>query len=325
MQRHINNNQFIVTFKISNETTYDFTSIQSLNFWKFLVVVENFAIDLKKFFVVEIRKFFTNAFFFVVDRVKIEIVNFIVFAQMNAKYYYDRKHQFMFMKIDDYAYIRLHHDYDISFTTILNKKLNQQYVNFFKILKKIKRLTYRLNLLFHWRIHFILSITQLKSTTSLNENFFRRFRLNQSKFVYVNDDIVRVKSWKINRLLNKRQIKRRDSKYFVRWREYDSKYDEWRNLSKLKNVAKLMQKYEDVVKIVIFFIWTFIVAIFNKRHCLKTFNKRRRYEKIFRCKIFCKTCYDVHCSKIFNKRRRYEKIFRCNYVKYVIDFVEKIF
>ena len=248
MQRHINNSQSIVTSKTSNETTYDFTSIQSLNFWKSFVVVEDLAVDLKESFVVEVRKFFTNAFFSAADRVKIEIADFIVFVQMNAKYYYDRKHQFMFMKIDDYAHIRLHHDYDISFTTILNKKLSQQYVSFFKILKKIKRLTYRLNLLSHWRIHFVLSITQLKSTTSSNENFFRRLRSNQSEFVYVNDDIARVKSWEIDRLLNKRQIKRRDSKYLVRWREYGLEYDEWRNLSKLENVAELVQEYEDVVK-----------------------------------------------------------------------------
>ena len=68
---------------------------------------------------------------------------------MNAKYYYNRKHQFMFIKIDNYVYIRLYHDYNILFTIILNKKLNQQYVDFFKILKKVKRLTYRLKLSIH--------------------------------------------------------------------------------------------------------------------------------------------------------------------------------
>ena len=124
MQRHINNNQFSVIFKIFNETTYDFTSIQLLNFWKSLTIVENLVVDLKKSFVAEARKFFTNAFFFVVDKAKVKITDFIVFAQMNVKYYYDRKHQLMFIKIDDYVHIRLYYNYNISFTITLNKKLS---------------------------------------------------------------------------------------------------------------------------------------------------------------------------------------------------------
>ena len=66
---------------------------------------------------------------------------------MKIKYYYDRKHQSMYLKIDDYVCICLHHEYDNSTIAILDKKLSQQYVKSFKIIEKIERLIYKLDLL----------------------------------------------------------------------------------------------------------------------------------------------------------------------------------
>ena len=68
---------------------------------------------------------------------------------MNVKYHYDKNHQSLFMKFDEYAYIRFHKNYDISIMTILDFKYNQQYVDSFKILKKIDQLTYHLKLFEH--------------------------------------------------------------------------------------------------------------------------------------------------------------------------------
>ena len=166
---------------------------------------------------------------------------------MNVKYYYDRKYQSLFMKIDDYVCIRLYHDYNISIIAILNKKLNQQYADFFKILKKMKNLIYKLKLFVHWRIHFVFSIIQLKFAF-FDENSFHRFRSKQSNSIHVHDDIELIKFWKMNRLINKRQIKRRDSKYFLRWRDWNFEYDEWRNLLELEDVSDLIKDYEDAIR-----------------------------------------------------------------------------
>ena len=110
--------------------SYDFISMQTLNLMKSSTIIELFFKNFR--FIVRIKAF-----------------DVIVFAQMNVKYYYDEKHQSLFMKSDDYALIRLHREYDILFTTILNSKLNQQYARSFKILKKIDRLTYRLKFSSH--------------------------------------------------------------------------------------------------------------------------------------------------------------------------------
>ena len=140
IQRHLNNEQSATIDKTFNEIIYDFTFVQSLSLKK-SVDSSSISADVKKFFV----KIFFSSF----ARVKVEIVDSIVFAQMNVKHHYDRKHQSFYMKSDDHVFIRLHRDYDISSIVVFDLKFSQQYVDSFKILEKIDQLSYRLNLLSH--------------------------------------------------------------------------------------------------------------------------------------------------------------------------------
>ena len=68
IQRYLNNEISTIIIKSSNETIYEFTLFDLFNLSKF--------INLKKF-VESTWKFFANTSFFVVTRVKIEIVDFI--------------------------------------------------------------------------------------------------------------------------------------------------------------------------------------------------------------------------------------------------------
>ena len=115
IQRYLNNEISTIIIKSSNKTIYEFTSFNSLNLSKF--------INLKKF-VESTWKFFANTSFFVVTRVKVEIVDFIALTQINAKRHYNRKYQSFYMKFDDYALIRLHKKYDISSIIVLKSKYN---------------------------------------------------------------------------------------------------------------------------------------------------------------------------------------------------------
>ena len=251
LQRHFNNSHSVTTRKTPNETSYEFTSLQSLNMLRQLAT-SDLTGDLKESFAVDSRKSFAETSFSAAARARSEVTDVIAFAQMTSKYYYDRKHQLLFMKTDDYALIRLHHDYNISTIEVLDKKLSQQYVDSFKILEKIDNLTYRLKLSNHWRIHSVLSVAQLKSVSSSMNDFFNRSRSNQSDSVFVEEDTNQVKSWKIERLINKRQIKRRDDEYLVKWKDWDSQYDEWRNLSELDDAQDLVQNYEDALRSTVF-------------------------------------------------------------------------
>ena len=81
-------------------------------------------INLKK--LIELtKKSFANTLFFVVTRVKIEIVDFITLTQMNVKQHHDRKYQSLYIKLNDYILIRLHREYNISSTIVLKVKYNQ--------------------------------------------------------------------------------------------------------------------------------------------------------------------------------------------------------
>ena len=238
IQRLFNNVVIVNIERIFNEINFEFNSLQ----------------------VVDLRKSFANRFFFVVDRffqsqlIRTKIVDLIAFAQMSVKYHYDRKHQFLFMKKNDYTLIRLHRDYKISIIDVLDKKYNQQFVKFFKILEKIERLIYRLNLFSHWRIHSILNIVQLKfSLSSLNDSY-RRHRINNFDSIFVENDIFTMKFFEIERLLNKREIKKRESKYLIRWKNCESKKNVWKNLFELNDAMNLIRQYENVLNVVTFTI-----------------------------------------------------------------------
>ena len=205
IQQHLNNKIFAIIIKSSNETIYEFTLLDSLNLLKFI-----------NKFIESTWKFFANTFFFVVTRVKIEIVDSIAFVQINAKHCYNRKYQLLYIRFDDYALIRLYKKYNISSTIVLKSKYNQQYVDSFKIFEKIEQLTYRLNLSTHWRIYLVFSIAQLKSSSSLNIDFFRRKRSNHFDSIFVENDTNIMKFFEIERLINKRQTKRRELEYLIR-------------------------------------------------------------------------------------------------------------
>ena len=75
---------------------------------------------------------------------------------MIVKTIYDNKHIRIDLKKSSYVYLRFYHDYIIS--DMINKKLFNQRVESFKILKKIENLTYHLKLSSVMKIHFIMFV-----------------------------------------------------------------------------------------------------------------------------------------------------------------------
>ena len=247
-QRVFNNSVVNIDYTF-NEVVYDFTSTQSN-----LIFLQQIA---KLIIVVDLR---------VVQRiVRAKINDVITLNQMYFKLKYNRKHQSLYMRIDDWTFLRLHKKYKISTTTRLRKKLSQQYVDSFQITKKIDRLIYRFVISKFWRVHFVFIIIQLKSISSSSTNFFRRSRFTKSNFVFVERDIDRVKFYEMKRLLNKRQTIRRKIKYFVKWKSYESKHDSWKNLSKLSDVMNLIKKYEKVFQQTTFMIRFVVVVVVTQK------------------------------------------------------------
>ena len=229
IQRILNN--FIVNIdKTFNETFYDFTLFHSEDL-------------LSKSFV-DVILILSSIVYRSTQRViRLEIVDVIAFAQMYVKYYYDKDHILIFMKTDEWTLLRLHKDYKISITTRLDKKYAQQYVDSFRITERIERLVYRLVISVNWRIHNVFIIAQLKFCSSFDDDFYRRFKSTKSNSVFVENDTEQIKSWKLNRLMNKRKS-HREVEYLVRWKDWDSQHDVWRSFSEFDNVMNLVNDYE---------------------------------------------------------------------------------
>lgn len=172
----------------------------------------------------------------------------ISFALANQKAHYNRKHQPMFMKVGDWAMLRLHKGYSILTSAGITKKLTQQYVGPFLILKKVGRLAYRLEVPRDWKIHPVFSIAQLEPAPAPAQDPFHRPRPDMPPAVFVDGETDTLKSFEIERLLNKQTVKKgrgHATEYLIRWAGYGPEWDRWYNAKDLGNAAELVRKYEE--------------------------------------------------------------------------------
>ena len=191
-QKHFNNTSKS-TDKSLNEICYDFTSLRSSD-----LIVK------------------TASIFSVSTR--LHIIDSIALSQVLFKHIYDKNHRSIQMQINQWALLKLHKEYDILSTVILNSKLSQQYVESFKILKKIDNLVYRLKISSNWRIHFVFSIAHFESAKASTNDSFHRISV-QSKSVFVEEDNDLIKFFEIEKILTNRRTVRRDIEYLVKWKD----------------------------------------------------------------------------------------------------------
>ncbi len=173
-----------------------------------------------------------------------QIADSIAWAQMTMKHDYDRKMQPLNLKPGDYVLLRLHKGYIMPSTKLLGPKLSQQYAGPFRIMEKVGNLAYRIDLPRHWRIHPVVSVAQIEPVPDPSTDPYKRQRPNEPEPIHVEGDTPTIKSFEIERLINKRMTARRGAEYLVRWKGYGPQWDEWRNLEELQNALELVQDYE---------------------------------------------------------------------------------
>ena len=117
-------------------------------------------------------------------------------------------------------------------------------------------------------------------------NFFNRSRFIKFDVVFVKKDINRVKFYEIKRFFDKRSIARRNFEYFVKWKNYNFENNVWKNILKLNDVMKLIQKYEInyfiiVVKRTIKFFKNIFAHVFSQQKLIvaiffKSISRRKK-------------------------------------------------
>ena len=89
-------------------------------------------------------------------------------------------------------------------------------------------------------------MTQFESAFSVQDSY-NRSKFDHSNSVYVENDIEIEKSYEMKRVIDKR-VKKFDTisviQYKIKWKEYDSEFDEWKLVSQLENCMNLVKKYE---------------------------------------------------------------------------------
>ena len=91
----------------------------------------------------------------------------------------------------------------------------------FRVIRRIRRLIYEFKLPSYWKIYPVFTIIMLKPGLVIEDDSYNRPKSDYLDFVFVNEDIEFLKSFKINKIIDKRviykgRIKKRIIEYFVR-------------------------------------------------------------------------------------------------------------
>ena len=167
----------------------------------------------------------------------------IAFVNAKMKVYYDFRHKLLLLNSENKIYFRFNKSYKLSNH---HKKLSQQRCEFFLVKRKVERLAYELNLFSNWRIHSIISITQLKSTSNIQDSY-NKSKSNHSDAVEIEENTKYDKFYEIERVLAKRIRKYKRiavTQYLIKWLEYDHEFNEWKSISTLDNCLNLVQDFE---------------------------------------------------------------------------------
>ena len=171
----------------------------------------------------------------------------ISLALLNQKLAYNRRHQPLFMKVGEWALLRLHKGYSILATARVTKKLTQQYVGPFRIMEKVGCLAYKLDVPPDWRIHPVFSMVQLEPAPPPAEDPFGRPFPSHPPFIFIEGDTDKVKNFEVERLLNKRQVRKgkdRAVEYLLCWKGYGPEWNRWYNFKELDNTSALVDDYK---------------------------------------------------------------------------------
>ncbi|KAJ5506378.1 hypothetical protein N7453_005335 [Penicillium expansum] len=95
-----------------------------------------------------------------------DAIEYLKYAAMQMKGYYDRRHQPKYFAVGDKFLLRIGRDYNISINDTVSHKLCQQYVGPFAVIERVGHLPYRLQFPPRWKIYPVISVQNLEPALS---------------------------------------------------------------------------------------------------------------------------------------------------------------
>ena len=177
-------------------------------------------------------------------RYRSEAADAIAYTQMVNKQHYDRRHHPQFFRVGDWVRIRLHRGYTTPNIKDLGKKFGPQTKGPYKILERIGRLAYRLDINPQvTKIHPVISVAHLEGVPNPTLDPYERPVPEEPGSVEVEEDIK--PHWEIERIVNKRVInttRGEKTQYLLHWKGFGTKDDMWID-AKGMNADELIKEY----------------------------------------------------------------------------------
>jgi len=119
------------------------------------------------------------------------------------------------------------------------KKLIEKFVKLYKIKKIISENIVELELLALMKIYLVVNVSRIAMYQEQIEG--------QKKILSLLVEIGGKKKYKVEKILNKRDIKRKLN-YLVRWKKYTAEKDTWEELENLENMMDLVENFEKKIR-----------------------------------------------------------------------------
>ena len=174
-----------------------------------------------------------NIFIEIKNQFRNEIYDVIKLTQTKMTVFFDKKHK-VFEFIDS-TYIKLIKVETSKYHMLQVFSFSTKKIDFFRILKKMNELTYKLKLSNFMKIHDTIFVIHLKSSKS---NSYVKLIFSSSSIVIENNE----KLYVIEKIL-RRKTQSKKIEYHVKWKKYDQITFEFKKRL-LKNVSKFMNKFE---------------------------------------------------------------------------------
>lgn len=168
----------------------------------------------------------------------------IAFAATVAKERYDAKHTPLTLDIGDQVFLRLHKGYRLPGNP--SRKLSQQRAGPFKVLRRVGKLAYEIELPPRWKIHPVISVAQL-SPAPQQEDPFHRPRPGNPEIVEEEGDTEEWKSYEVERVIDQRMTRygrKNNLEYLVKFKDMGNEHNDWYPIELLGNAMEMVEEYE---------------------------------------------------------------------------------